>query len=322
MFKSDSKRTNRYSLSVAVRAIAISTLAIVLTACEKSPYSQKTPEDVIRTASLMVKNGDVKQLPNLIYAENNDMRAVLNRLGSLCGNAGALAIDLQARFPAEVAKLKADAQQAAAEGKPSSLLGQFMNQSGGNAAQTRRRRPQDTNPGEIKAQQDEFQQGLVRVFTDPFSMLEEAEGKLSVTPIDNTTVAVLYDDKPVFFPIGMTMKKSTDGRWYLVLPTNLPVAGEYMPRNHEEYSIVGSLIRALDNAVIDLRKDVVAGNLKDIDEVSRRAGEKAFVPAVGIFFAYSRAIEAREKAAKTDATKPAPAQSPASAPKLVQPPKK
>lgn len=315
-------RSGPGSLIVLARAVTIAAMAIMLTACEKNPYSQKTPEDLIRTASLMVKNGDVSQLPNLIYADNKDMRAVLNRLGSLCGNAGALAIELQAKFPNEVAKLQADAQQAAAEGRPSSLLGQMMNQAGGNSVQTRRRRPQEINPGEVKVQQDEFQMGMVRLFTDPFSMLQEAEGKLSVTPIDNTTVAILYDDKPVMFPIGMTMKKSTDGRWYVVLPTNLPVAGEYMPRNHAEYSIVGSLIRALDNAVIDLRKDVIAGSLRDLDEVSRRAGEKAFVPAVGIFFAYSRAIEAREKAPKPDPTKPAPGSAPVSAPKLVQPPKK
>jgi hypothetical protein len=287
------------------RLFAVCCAVILLAGCDKNPYSQKTPEDVIKTASLMVKNGDVKLLPNLIYAENKDMRACLRRLSSLCENIGLLAIDLQAKFPGEVAKLKADAQQAASEGRSSSILGQLVSQAGGGTVNMgagqrpqRRRGPQDLNPEQAKEQQDEFQASATRLFTDPFGMLEEAEGKLSITPIDNDTVAILYDDKPVLSPIGMTMRKAQDGKWYVVLPTNLPGAKNFLPQNHAEYSIVGSLIRILDNAVIDLRKDVNSGELKDLDDVSRRAGEKAFIPMVSSFFFYSRAIEARNDATK------------------------
>ena len=297
---------------VNVGACGILVAAVAISGCEKgNGYSQKTPEDVIATANLMVKTGDVKQLPKLIYADNKDMRAVLNRLGSLCGNVNQLATSLAEKFPNDVAKLKEDAKQAAAEGRSSSLLGQLMSQAnpgGGN----KRKRAQDFNPDQMKGQREEFQGNITRVFADPFSFLAEAQGRLSTVPIDNDTAGILFDGKPVLPPLGMTMRKGKDDLWYIVLPTNIPGAGNFLPQNHDEYSILGSLIKVADNAVIDLRRDVETGSMKDLEEVSRRAGEKAFLPMVLTFYAYSHAIEVRNEATKNATAQAAAAKAAAS----------
>jgi hypothetical protein len=120
----------------------------------------------------------------------------------------------------------------------------------------------------------------------------------------------------------MTMRKGKDDLWYIVLPTNIPGAGNFLPQNHDEYSILGSLIKVCDNAVIDLRRDVEGGNLKDLEEVSRRAGEKAFLPMVLTFYAYSHAIEVRNEAAKNASAQAAAAKAAAAPPETAPAPSK
>lgn len=290
----------RWGLSM----VAIS--AALLTACErKAGYSQKSPEAVVETAVLMVKNGDVQLLPQLIYAESKEGRIVLQRTGQLFKSLSLLAKDLEVKFPKEVGELKAQAEAAAKEGKASSLLGEVMSQVGGQSTQNmaRRRPPQPDG-----AQQEQFQSAMSLLFADPFSMLTGIEKKVSTVPIDNDTVAVLYDGKMVAPPLGLLMRRKDD-RWYVALPSNIPMVQQYLPQNRSEFQIVASLIRVIDNAVIDLRKDVNSGEVQNLEDLSRKTGEKAFIPAMLTFFAYGKAVENRLQAGKADAapTTPAPA---------------
>lgn len=301
-----------------VRRISIACAAAVvvtLSGCDRKPsYSQKSPEAVVETASLMIKNGDVQLLTQLVYAESKEGRIVLQRTGQLFKSLALLAKDLEAKFPNEVAQLKAQAEAAAKDGKASNLLSEVISQVGGGGGGGRpggMRRPPAQPDG---AQQEQFQSAMSLLFADPFSMLTGIEKKISTVPIDNDTVAVLYDGQMVMPPLGLLMRRKDD-RWYVALPSNIPVVQQYLPQNRSEFQIVASLVRVIDNAVIDLRKDVNSGEVRTLEDVSRKTGEKAFIPAMLTFFAYGKAVENRMQAAKGDAAQTAPANTPAVTPK-------
>jgi hypothetical protein len=284
--------------------MAIVASAAMLAGCERKPsYSQKSPEAVVETASLMIKNGDVQLLTQLIYAESKEGRIVLQRTGQLFKSLSLLAKDLEVKFPNEVAQLKAKAQAAAADGKASNILSEVMSQVGGQGTQNmgRRRPPQPDG-----AQQEQFQSAMSLLFADPFSMLTGIEKKITTVPIDNDTVAVLYDGQMVMPPLGLLMRRKDD-RWYIALPSNIPVVQQYLPQNRSEFQIVASLVKVIDNAIIDLRKDVNTGEVSNLEDLSRKTGEKAFIPAMLTFFAYGKAVENRMQAAKGDAAQTTPA---------------
>lgn len=263
-------------------AFLAASLGASLSGCD-NPYSQKTPDDVITTARLMVERGDADRLTDLLYAENKQMRALLEQLGTVFGHMQTLAEAVAKKYPEEVAKLKQEAEEAAARGEASSLLARLAGAGG------RRARGQ---AGEQAQQQ--FNQLVKALFADPYAFLRDNSGKLSTSAIDDDRAAVLWDGKPVFPPLGLLLQRQ-NGKWYAVLPTNLPGVSGVMPRNDEEYEIFGAIIESIDNMLIDLTEDVRAGKARDLEEVSRKAGEKAFIPVALAAFAYSQAVEARKK---------------------------
>lgn len=305
---------------VVVLALAL-LLAIVLPACDRSPaYSQATPNDVIRSAAQMIKDNRADLLPNLLYAENDEMRRLYRAMGTFLKHTQELAQSLQAKFPEEVNKLKKQAEEAAKKGQATTLFGQIAQ------AQSRAKRgPPD------KSQQDAFNAALKRVFVDPYGSLDDGVDHLSTTPINDDVVAIMVDGKPMLAPLGLTMRRvKTDDRevWSVVPPFNIPGVANFVPKTKEEFQIWGSLIKTVDNVVVDLNKDVKSGSMKSLDDVSKKAGEKVLAPAAMVMFAYSQAMENRKKAAKkaeaqtTKQTSPQAAPPPATPAKPATPPGK
>lgn len=258
--------------------------------CRREPsYSQASPDAVIQSAKLMVKHGRADRLTDLLYAENADMRGVYQRLGVMLRSVQKLALTLNEKFPKEVEELRIKAEKAAKEGRAGSLFGRLT----GEARRSARRSVtgERLNPGE--AMDTAFKQ----VLTDPYGWLDEQSSQLTTTPISDELAALMWNGKPVLPPIGLVLKKDGE-KWYLVLPTNLPGVSGFMPRTKDEYAIWGSLIRTLDNAVVELEKDVRSGKARSLDEVSTKAGEKAFVPAALALLAYNRAVEVRKEEAR------------------------
>lgn len=275
--------------------------ALVFAGCgNKATYSQKSPDAVVRTARLMVENGDVAKLPDLIYAHETDMRLVLNRLGVLLGDLQELATELQNRFPDEVDELKTQAEEAAARGESSSIFGLLGNVMGGpQGAMAARRRPgrPDISPNAGRQMEQQFGNSLTALFADPFGFLRNAEAFLSTVEVDDETYAVLWDDQPVLAPIGLLIRKdAADGKWYIVPPTELPQVKEFMPKSREEYAVLAYLIKTVNMAVKDMTVDVRNGRLKNLEDVSRMAGEKAAIPAIMVFYAYQNLLRLRESA--------------------------
>lgn len=274
-------------------ALLVAALGASPAGCDNG-YSQKTPDDVIKTARLMVERGDADRLTDLIYAENKQFRALLDQLGAVFGDMETLAQAVAKKYPDEVAKLKKDAEDAAARGEASSLFARLA------GAGTRRVRGQ--GGGEA---QDQFNKLVKALFADPYAFLRDNSGKLTTTSIDDDRAAVLWEGKPVFPPLGLLLQRQ-HGKWYMVLPTNLPGVSSVMPHNDDEYEIFGAIIESIDNMVVDLTDDVREGKARDLEEVSRKAGEKAFIPVALAAFAYSQAVEARKKEQRATESSPGP----------------
>ena len=121
------------------RAAILTMVATVLGGlfgCDRpTVYSQETPDDVIRSAAEMIRNGETQRLPDLIAADNDEMRRMLNRLGVLFGNMQQLAKSTQERFPDEMAKIHAEAERRAAAGEGNPILSALASGGGQRAGQ-------------------------------------------------------------------------------------------------------------------------------------------------------------------------------------------
>jgi hypothetical protein len=284
--------------------LAAATLALVLPGCS-DPYGQETPEQTIATARKMVEDGKTRYLANLIYAENEQWRKLLRRTGIMFQNLQGLGDAIENNFPSEVAELKNRTKQAVEEGKATSLMATLTQQA------TRRKRP---SVKEREQMEQQFNDAIRRLFADPYGWIAESETHISTAYVNDNTVALLWDGKPVMAPLGMVMTKAQDGKWYFVLPTNFPGLNSFMPRSDTEFKLWGSIIKTFDNVILDLTREINEKRLLSFESVATEAGEKAFLPAVMVFGAYGNYIDKRNKearaaeAAKPAATKPSEVQ--------------
>jgi hypothetical protein len=251
-----------------------------------------TPEATIASARKVVEQGRADKLGQFIYADSKDMRKLMNRFGVFLGNIQKLGDAVQEKFPKEVADLKAKAADAAKSGKATSLVGQMM-------SQVRPQRGQRKPPDPAKAQEarDSFNNAIKDVFADPYGWLRQSETRLTTTFLTDDSVALLWDGEPVMAPLGMIMKKDADGKWYFMLPTNLPGISKFMPKTDKEFQIWGSLITVFDKTVIDLTKEVKAGHVHSLEDLSRKAGEMALPPAMIVMLAIGELEQAKKKEA-------------------------
>jgi hypothetical protein len=258
-------------------AALVSMGVLALGGCSREPtYSQASPDDVIASAQAMIRNNDAEKLHQLIYADDIYMRGFLVRLGNLMGHLQELTTDLNAKFPEDIKKLEAEAQaRAAAAARQGRLsgVGAFFGQL---ASSGRGRAPGGPTTGAQR--EDAFRDTITQVFADPYSWLVAGAERISTVRIDDERVAVMWDKKPMP-PFGMVMEKKADGKWYVLLPVNVPVLNRYVPRSKSEWSMFASLVKVFDNAVIELRDEVRNGQIRSFADVSRKAGEKIFVPA-------------------------------------------
>jgi hypothetical protein len=269
--------------------------ALLLPACGDK---HDTPEATISMMRESVEQGRADKLTRFIYAENQDMRRLLNRTGRLLGNLQKLGVAVNNKFPEDVKKLREQAEAAAKSGKSSSFLSQAL------AGQRRRgsvsigaRTPAaPSSPNQLR---DSFDASMKQLFADPYAWIEQSEQRLSTEFLTDDSVAVLWDGKPALAPLGLVMKRDLrDGQWYFVLPTNIPGLSRIFPKTQKEFEIWGGLISVFDNMIIDLTKEVEAGRVASIDDLSRKAGEMAFMPAMITVFAYSRLSEVQREEAK------------------------
>ena len=276
----------------------------------------------------MVEGGHAERLGELIYADSPEWRELYLRLGELLGEVQDLAESVQENMPEEVAQVKADALAAAQEGRASNFIQQALTGRRARSSSTASPgRPGGPDPRRL------LNDTLKQIASDPYGWLEESESRLGFEWIDDFTVALTWDNRAIAPPIGITMKQADDGNWYLVLPTSLPQVRPVVPDTPEEFGIWASIIQVMDHAVVDMRTTVETGAVRNLDDLSRKAGENLLLPMGLVFVAYGKLVEedmrvqreaaraerrARE-AASPPPTAPGPEASPASPTGAPQP---
>ena len=141
-----------------------------------------------------------------------------------------------------------------------------------------------------------LQNALESLFADPYAYLRESEKRLTTAYATDDMVSLRWDDRPILPPLGLQLKRAPDSKWYFKLPTGLPGFSQVLPRTPREWRIAEYAVVVVNNAIVDLRKDIEAKRITSIDQLSQAAGEKAFPPMILIFAAYSKAMEERKKA--------------------------
>lgn len=131
------------------------------------------------------------------------------------------------------------------------------------------------------------------VFADPFGWIERNAERLSAVSVSDDQAAVMLDGKPVP-PVGVLLRRA-EGRWQIELPTSLPGVSQYMPQTRAEYSMIGSLVKVVDNLVKDLTEDVETGRIGRVNQLAEKAGEKAIVPIAMVAIAYGKEMDVRNR---------------------------
>ncbi len=284
---------------ISVFTLAFLAAVVVYAVRRDRGYPQASPEEVLRSAVTMVKNGEAEKIASLIYAPSPEMRAVLNRFGDLLGSLQDLGGAVAKRFPADIARIRDEAlKQATSAGgasamaaiqansrNPRALLGATPGSGGGGGAEGG------------NASQPNPQRGIedfaMTIFADPFGWIDANADRLTAVPINDDQAAVLLDGKPVP-PIGLLMRYA-ENKWQIELPLNLPGMSRFLPQTRHEYSILGSLLRVLAAAIVELADDVRAGKVRHTSELAEKAGEKAFGPAAMVFIVYGKEMDVRNR---------------------------
>lgn len=282
------KRSAMHAVMLAVLAVSVLSVPGCSDSDNDKGYSQAKPDELLRTAALMVRNGEPGKITTLIYADSREMRAVLNRLGKLLDSMQKLAATVAAKFPEEVAKIRASVEAAAGDEANQQALRDLASRgvaappTGGPAA----------SPEDRRRQQEAFEENFQFIFADPFGWLDKNAARLTAESIDDETSAVLLDGKPL--PVPVTMKLD-NGKWYLVLPLNIPGVDRYLPETINEWRIVASLMRTLENAMIDLEKDVASGKVTRMEGLAERAGELVYPTAGMVVIMYVKEMDVRTR---------------------------
>lgn len=252
--------------------------AIVVPGCRRQPkqYAQGTPEELIQSLEDMVKDGNARRLHELFYCEDENMRLALRRFGRMAGRLAELAETINKVYPEEVADLQKQAEEAAANGQATSILGRLTQ----GAMQSRRQRSQG-NPG------DAFNSAFRQLLSNPYSSFEQASERLTAMELTEDYAGLMWDGKPLLPPFGIKLRRDIDDRWYIEIPMDLPVITKYRPRTDEQWLIAGYLMRSWENAAVDLKTKIEAGDLRNLDEVAGEAGAMILPPTMMIGIAYS-----------------------------------
>jgi len=253
--------------------------------CSKPPqaYSRSSPEAVIDSAVLMVQNGEAERLTELVYAENVQMRSLLNQIGLALDAMEELSSVVAEKFPEELAELRAQIEADGGQSLIEAMLGRDRN----------RRDGRDDGA--------QFRAMAKRIFADPFGWLSQHRDKLDVIYIADDTYGVMYDNKPLLQPWGLLIQQQQDG-WYLMLPTNLPGARQVLPDTDDEFMLWGSLFKSLENGVRDMTSDVRRGRTTSMNQLGQSAIEKFAIPAAMVMYAWGQHKEAIEREARQNQT--------------------
>ena len=269
---------------VLVGVLVAGLLAYMLTGTAKRhTYAQASPDDVLRAAVEMIKNGETRQLSTLIYADTPEMRTVLGQLGAVLESMQQLSVASAKRFPEEFQKLQNDALAAAEDPKNKGLVAQLMigmNEFG------------NGKPSGRQPYADDVRNAFSAILADPFGWIDRNAARLTTVKTADDTASIMFDGQPAIPVVGLPMKLE-NGKWYIHLPLNVAPISNVMPKSRQQWSILGSVLKVTDNAMIDLRRDVDAGGVAGLKNLTDKFQDKVLFPIAIAFASYGKELDVR-----------------------------
>lgn len=299
---------------------ALVAAALWAAGCDRAPtsYDMSSPERALDAAHEMVVAGEADRLSELIFAEDEQMRSLLNQAGRLLGALQDLGDAAQARFPEAIEAYKAEAKLAAEEGRASSWatwIGRGAATGGSRTFGVDRIQRDDlkldTGAGPSRSsaanplagvQMDESQRRIFntlakQIFADPYGWLAEGRDRLGTVYVTDERSMLTWDGTVLFPPFGLVLVRDGDA-YRLEIPWNLPVLRTIRPRDENEYFVFGSMLKTMENVVRDLEAGVNRGEVRNLTDLADEAVEKAAIPMVMVFLAYGNLIQEREREAR------------------------
>lgn len=248
-----------------------------MVSCSKT-YEQDTPEVVLESLVDMISNSDVDRIPDLVYAEDENMRVILNRTGYLLERMRKLSLKIRETYPDEVAELLKTAEEKALDKAEEKNIGQRS--------------------------RDDWEAELQKFLADPFGVFQEQMHRVEVVEIDDIRAAVTIDGEPAF-GVGLMLRKceiegADNGKWFFELPQNIPWVGKSMPQTEQEWKIVALMLKSVANGIEWTETAIDKGECKSLKEVQGEVFEKVGFQFVGAWMVYQAALDARGKGKDKD----------------------
>jgi hypothetical protein len=259
-----------------MRLVAIPVLILVLAACRRPSYDTSTPEATLDAAVEMVRKGDARSLPGLLEIPSRDIT-----------------------FEDGVTEASAIAE---VKSKLGSMLMQVLR-----VADTLRGRFPDEVNRELRAVLDRKAQGArdvaIAILADPSEWLAAQRPRLAATDLGDGTAALTFDGEPILAGV-LTLAEAPDG-WRLRVPIELARESPYWPDTRPEWSVIASMMLAVEHALEDFQRDLDRGKITSLSMASSRVGRLVgeSVAVQSIIYAAMKRPEAPEGASSSGAAR-------------------
>jgi hypothetical protein len=158
---------------------------------------------------------------------------------------------------------------------------------------------QELNRARDAADERGWGERLAAALANPFAFLDEQQGLLHVEDLGDGTAILSYDGEPVF-ENNLTMIETSQG-WRFNLPLDLVRQSRYWPQTRHEWSVIASMILAVENSLTDFEAELDRGELRSLGHASERAGRLIGESVVVQSIIYGSMARSRDKAAREGA---------------------
>ncbi|MCC6909257.1 MAG: hypothetical protein IT430_15055 [Phycisphaerales bacterium] len=240
---------------------------LALPGCRRRSYSQASADATVQSLADMLKDGNVRQIPSLIRAQDPKMQELLDRLGPLFDRLYKLSETLQEKYPNEVEGLLARAAEAGSEKLAAS--------------------------GRTSRSGEQWRDRMTLIIADPFGTMDREMARVSTIYVDDETYALTIDGQPAF-GVGILIRQAEDGKWYFHLPEYIPGLSSQMPQTDYEWRIMNSMFKSVTNGVEWTERRIAEENAGQLEEIWAQLALDVGPQLVMQWGLYEQATKARE----------------------------
>jgi hypothetical protein len=267
-----------------MRAAFILLLVVLVAGCRRPSYDTSTPEATLDSAVEMVRRGDARSLPSIIEIPARD-----------------IAFDDGVTEASAIAEVK---------DKMGEMLQQVLR-----VAETLRRRFPAEVDRELKSVLDNKKPGVrdtaIAILSDPSAWLEAQRPRLAATDLGDGTAALTFDGEPIL--AGVLTLAETDDGWRFRVPVELARESPYWPDTRHEWSVLASMMLAVEHALEDFQRDLDRGKITSLSMASSRVGRLVGESVAVQSIIYAAMKRPENTAANTASTPAQPPSAPAAA---------